>query len=420
MKAVCRLLSVLCLFVVADSAVAQPAGFNYDEAKVPNFELADPLTMLDGSRVSDVKTWTQKRRPEVLQLFKDNVYGTMPDAPAGLWWKVFDNDTKALGGKATRKQVTIYFTRDADGPQMDLLLYVPNNAKKPVAAFIGPNFKGNHTVHSDPAIRLATIRPKDGERHAADPASRGERTHRWQVEMIIDAGYAIGTVFYSDIDPDYFDDWKNGIHPLFPQLQNRDDNFTAIGAWAWGLSRALDYLEKDDDVDGKRVAVMGHSRLGKTSLWAGATDQRWAMVISNDSGCGGAALSKRRFGETVKRINTSFPHWFCAKFKTYNDNEDALPLDQHMLVALAAPRPVYVASAVEDQWADPRGEFLSAKYASPVYELLGKPGIPANVSAFEIEQPIHTTVGHHIRTGKHDVTAYDWQQYIQFANKHLK
>ena len=419
MKDVCRLLPVLCLFVTADSAVAQPAGFNYDEAKVPKFELADPLTMLDGSRVSDAKAWTQKRRPEVLQLFKDNVYGTMPDAPAGLWWKVFDNDANALGGKATRKQITIYFTKDADGPQMDLLLFVPNKAKKPVAAFIGPNFKGNHTVHSDPAIRLATIRPKDGEPHAADPASRGERTDRWQVEMIIDAGYAIGTVFYSDIDPDYFDDWKNGIHPLFPQLQNRDDNFTAIGAWAWGLSRALDYLEKDDDVDGKRVAVMGHSRLGKTALWAGATDQRWAMVISNDSGCGGAALSKRRFGETVKRINTSFPHWFCAKFKTYNDNEDALPLDQHMLVALAAPRPVYVASAVEDQWADPRGEFLSAKHASPVYELLGKPGIPANVSAFGIEQPIHTTVGHHIRTGKHDVTAYDWQQYIRFADKHL-
>ena len=420
MRSVCRVLAVLCLLAVADSAFAQPAEFNYDEAKVPKFELADPLKMLDGSKVSDAKTWTQKRRPEVLQLFKDNVYGTMPDAPAGLWWKVFDNDAQALGGKATRKQITIYFTKDADGPQMDLLLYVPNKVKKPVAAFVGPNFKGNHTVHSDPAIRLATIRPKDGEPHADDPASRGERTDRWQVEMIIDAGYAIGTVFYSDIDPDYFDDWKNGIHPLFPQLQNRDDNFTAIGAWAWGLSRALDYLEKDDDVDAKRVAVMGHSRLGKTALWAGATDQRWAMVISNDSGCGGAALSKRRFGETVKRINTSFPHWFCAKFKTYNDNEDALPLDQHMLVALAAPRPVYVASAVEDQWADPRGEFLSAKYASPVYELLGKPGIPADVSAFEIEQPIHTTVGHHIRTGKHDVTAYDWQQYIRFANKHLQ
>ena len=419
MKAVCQFLAVLCLFVVAESALAQPAGFNYDEAKVPNFDLADPLTMIDGSKVTDANAWTQKRRPEVLQLFKDNVYGTMPGAPTGLWWKVFDNDAKALGGKATRKQITIYFTKASDGPQMDLLLYVPNNAKKPVAGFIGPNFKGNHTVHSDPAIRLATIRPRDGKPHAADPASRGERTHRWQVEMIIDAGYAIGTVFYSDIDPDYFDDWKNGIHPLFPMLQNRNDNFTAIGAWAWGLSRALDYLEKDDDVDGTRVAVMGHSRLGKTALWTGATDQRWAMVISNDSGCGGAALSKRRFGETVKRINTSFPHWFCAKFKTYNDNEDALPVDQHMLVALAAPRPVYVASAVEDRWADPRGEFLSAKHASPVYELLGKPAIPAGVSAYEIEKPIHTTVGHHIRTGKHDVTAYDWQQYLRFADKHL-
>ncbi len=420
MRTVCRCLAVLCVFSITSSAFAQPAGFNYDEAKVPKFELADPLTMVDGSKVTDAKTWTQKRRPEVLKLFNDNVYGTVPGAPKDLWWKVFDSDENALGGKGTRKQVTIYFTKDADGPQMDLLLYVPNKAKKPVAGFVGLNFKGNHTVHSDPAIRLATIRPKGGEAHAGDPKSRGERTHRWQVEMIVDAGYAIGTVFYSDIDPDYFDDWKNGIHPLYPELQSRDDNFTSIGAWAWGLSRVLDYLQADEDVDGKRVAVMGHSRLGKTSLWSGATDQRWAMVISNDSGCGGAALSKRRFGETVKRINTSFPHWFCAKFKTYNDNEDALPVDQHLLVSLMAPRPVYVASAVEDRWADPRGEFLSAKYASPVYELLGKPAIPESVASYNIEKPIHTTVGHHIRTGKHDVTAYDWQQYIRFADRHLK
>ncbi|MBI1309763.1 acetylxylan esterase [bacterium] len=416
----CRALAVLCLLAVVESAFAQPAEFNYDEAKVPKFELTDPLTLLDGTKVTDAKTWTQKRRPELLRLFKENVYGTMPGVAADLWWKAFDSDANALGGKATRRQITIYFTRDTAGPQMDLLLYVPNKAKKPVPAFVGLNFKGNHTVHSDPAIRLATIRPKDGEPHPADPASRGERTERWQVEMIVDAGYAIGTVFYSDIDPDCFDDWKNGIHPLFPNLQNRDDNFTSIGAWAWGLSRVLDYLEKDDDVDAKRVAVMGHSRLGKTSLWSGATDQRWAMVISNDSGCGGAALSKRRFGETVKRINTSFPHWFCAKFKTYNDNETALPVDQHLLISLMAPRPVYVASAVEDQWADPRGEFLSAKYASPVYELLGCPAIPDSVTEYQIEKPIRTTIGHHIRTGKHDVTAYDWRQYIAFANEHLK
>jgi hypothetical protein len=397
--------------LLAQAALAQPSGFNYDEKKVPSYTLPDPLVLANGERVTDARTWTEKRRPEILSLFESQMYGKAPGRPAGLSFKVAQVVKDAVGGKATRKYVTVFFSDKPDGPRMELLVYVPNAAKGPHPAFLGLNFDGNHTVDPDRALDARNSKK-----------ARGSSASRWPLERILDRGYALATAWYFDIDTDTDDGFQNGVHPLSykpGQTRPAADEWGSVAAWAWGLSRALDYLETDPDIDARRVAVMGHSRLGKAATWAGARDERFALVISNDSGEGGVALSRRRFGETVARINSSFPHWFCANYKKYSDKEDDLPFDQHMLVSLIAPRPVLICSAQDDLWADPRGEFLAAQGADPVYKLLGKEGLGVSEMP-ALNQLVGTTIGYHIRPGKHDVTIVDWDAFMTFADRHLR
>ena len=410
--------TALVALVLSATAFAQgPSSANYDESKVGDYRLPDPLVFDDGKPVRTAHEWMEFRRAEILNLFATNVYGRTPTPPKSLRYQVFDEDHHALGGKAIRKQVSIYFSPREDVHKEDLLLYLPAGARKPVPVILSLNFGGNQSVSHDPAVKLPTL--WDRKTHAGQQASeetRGSDTGL-NVEKTLAQGYGFATIYYQDIEPDFQGGYEYGIRPLFlkpGQAAPAPDEWGAIGAWAWGLSRAMDYLEKDRDIDSKRVAVIGHSRLGKTALWAGAQDARFSMVISNDSGEGGAAISRRNFGERIRNLNTSFPHWFCANFKKYNDREDQLPLDSHTLLALIAPRPLYVASAQEDQWADPKGEFLGAANASAVYELFGKQGIGTDQMP-GIHQPILHTVAYHIRAGKHDITAYDWEQYLKFA-----
>jgi hypothetical protein len=412
-------------FFVFQDAVAQRENVISDESKVPEYKLPDVLTRFDGGKVKSAKIWFKKQRPEILKLFTEEVYGKVPGIQGISEVKVWETSDQAVNGLVIRKQLSLFFKKNDRNLEVNVLMYLPKTEQK-VPVFLAYNFIGNHAVYNDPNIRLTeswvSNDPSVGIiNNQVTEQSRATASNRWPVDEIIKAGYGLVTVYYGDIDPDK-PDFSDGIQPFFYQKKQTEpweNEWGSIAAWSWGLSRVMDYLENDPMVDAKKVAVLGHSRLGKAALWAGATDQRFAMVISNESGCGGAALSRRIFGETVRIINTSFPHWFCDKFKEYNDHEDLLPVDQHMLLALIAPRPLYVASAEGDKWADPRGEFLSAKYASAVYELLGLEGLPAKEMP-EVNHPVMGTIGYHIRSGKHDMTLYDWNQYIRFADKHFK
>jgi hypothetical protein len=411
-------------FLCCYAGFSQTLPSNLDESKVPPYTLPDVLKMANGKEVKNKDEWNKIQRPYIYHLYEENQFGRYPRKKIAVRYRLLETDNHALDGTATRKQVRIYFHPTDTTVYTDILMYLPNNAKKPVPVFVGYNFSGNQAIQSDDKILLTKSwlygKTKGAANNRATDSSRGIEASQWQVKEILSHGYAVATAYYGDIEPDNPDGWKTGIRTTLKDVLNiQPEEWSAMGAWAYGLSRIYDYLQRDKDIDASKVAVVGHSRLGKAALWAAASDLRFALVISNESGEGGATLSKRWYGETVKIITTRFPHWFVAKYKTFGDNTNALPIDGHMLLSLTAPRPLYVASAEEDTWSDPKGEFLAAKEASIVWSLFGKQGIDVSTMP-AIFEPVGNTVRYHIRAGKHDVTLYDWQQYLKFADKQWK
>lgn len=391
------------------------------------FDLPELLVSNDGTKIITANDWENKRRNEVLELFENYEYGKVPANNIKVKFNIKKEIKNALCGKAVLKEVEAVFFNDSDSLEMTILIFLPK-LNKPVPIFLGMNFYGNHTIHCDTNISITdSYVPNNIEfcifNNKADHLSRGVRSSRWPVERILERGYGLATIYYGDVDPDFDDGFQNGIHKLFYSNKDKslkDNEWGSISAWAYGLSKAMDYIETDKNIDKNKVIVFGHSRLGKTALWAGAKDQRFAMVISNNSGCGGAALSKRIFGEKLSDINSNFPHWFCKTFHNYNGKEENLPFDQNMLIALIAPRPIYVASAEKDLWADPYGEYLSLYYSAPVYKLY-KEEVFDSIKIPELNEPKLTgKFAYHIRGGGHDITKYDWEQYLNFADKHLK
>ncbi len=399
---------------------------NREELKVPPFSLPNPLIFQDGTPVKNKEDWFERRRPELLRLFSENVYGQTPtDFKGRIRYKTI-SEAVVFEGKGLRREIAIYFTDRPDTLVLHLLIFTPNRLEGPVPTFLGLNFKGNHTVSRDPGIHLPMVWNSEWDVTTpvlAAEENRGSSESRWPVEFILEQGFALATAYYKEIDVDVNDNFERGIHTLFKingQKNRTDEEWGKIGSWAWGLSRCMDYLEGDSRINSKQVVLIGHSRLGKTALWAGAQDERFAIVISNDSGCGGAAPGRRFFGEYPKFLSDIRPHWFCKKYNKLAENVEQIPVDQNELIALMAPRPVYVASATLDDGADPKGEFLSVLNADSVYRFLGLPGLGDTTEWPKPDISIGQTLGYHVRTGKHDITLFDWQQYLFFAKRYFK
>lgn len=383
-----------------------------------------PLVKLDGSLIETKQDWNSRRKPELKRLFQHYMYGYFPPKPDKISAEVVREDDNYFGGKATKREVTIHYGPSGT-PPINLLLVIPKERQSPAPCFVGLNFCGNYALVDDPAVPLPTVwmypnQPGVQDNRATE-AGRGRQKDVWALEQSIDRGYAVATFYNGDVDPDT-PDFADGIQPHYfqqGQTEPGPHDWGTIAAWAYGMHRAVDYLATDPDIDAERICAVGHSRLGKTALLAAAFDERIALAIPHQAGCGGTAPSRGKVGESVERINTAFPHWFNDTFPQFNQQVERLPFDQNCLAALCAPRPILFSNAEEDTWANPVGQFEVLKAAESAYKLLGAQGCAAD------EPPpngklIDSTLGYYIRPGAHSMTAEDWQVFLDFADKNLK
>ncbi len=415
------LLSPLFVFAQVADAPAKPVAdipVNTTEALAGTYTLPELLKFSNGKPVKNAKDWA-KRRAEIVKLYEENQFGRSPGRPAKMKFDVFDKGSPALDGKALRRQVTVLFSGEPDGPKMDMAIYLPAGATKPVPVLLNVGFSANSSTVDDPGLKAGMVWNREKQRA---PVPAGRPFGRVNVARILEAGIGFATVYYGDIDPDFDGGVGLGVRKMFlkpGQEKPASDEWGTIGAWAWGLSRALDYMETDKGIDAKRVGIMGISRLGKTVMWAGAHDERIALVIASCSGEGGAALSRRNYGETIQHLAVRFGYQFAGNYAKWGNRVSEFPVDAHMLVALIAPRPVLLQTGNTDRWSDPKGEFLAAVAAEPVYKMLGKRGLETDRFPEAGTEVLHD-VGYYMHDGGHGTIPSDWDVFLKFLKLHLK
>ncbi|MBB6324938.1 hypothetical protein FHS59_000553 [Algoriphagus iocasae] len=421
---VCLFFTTLVLFSQTNEPPKEVAGFpvNYDEDAIPPYILPDLFTLQNGKKVSDAETWMNEKRTELLEAVASLQYGKTTPAPKNIKYDMFEKNGEAFGGKAIRKQVRIYLTENSKDHPMDVLIYLPKNVSAPIPLFFTISFSANNQSVDDPAVKIGEIWNRDGEKVKADQPGRFRAT---DVEQFIDEGYGFATVYYGDIDPDFKDGFEHGIRKEFlkaGETQPKEDEWGTISAWSWGLSRAMDYFEKDKDIDEERIALMGVSRLGKTVLWTGIRDPRFKMIIASCSGEGGAALARRDYGENIKHMSdpSRYAYQFAPNYHEYSTHLDDFPFDAHSLVAMIAPRPLLLQTGDTDYWSDPKGEFLAAKEGSKVYELFGEKGPKNNeMPAAGDTSLLGNKLGYYMHEGGHGTIPSDYPVFIQFMKKFL-
>ncbi len=375
----------------------QDLSFNYDESKVPEYTLPDLLTLNSGQIVTTARQWMKYRRPEILEFYTKEVFGDVPARPEGLHFKQVGEDEQVFGGLGIRRRVRICLDKE-EQHSFDVLIHFPKKHKKSCPVLVNLNFTDNNDMTFEDA-------PFDYK--------------HYPYEMILREGFAIATATRNSIEPDVkpVDSKGDGVRAWYEKIYPGKYIWSAISAWAWGLSRMADYIETDKDLDASKMVLVGHSRLGKTALWTGANDKRFAVVVSNSSGCGGAAITRRQFGETYRIMRVNFPHWIVPNNYKYDDAD--FPIDQNGLASLTAPRPLYIASSTNDLWCDPKGEWLCAKTVQPVYDLFGKKGLESTDVLKGGQRDDQGTVGYKMRIGDHDLLPEDWKVYIEFAKRNL-